>query len=141
MIVVRLVYTPSKTFGHDFTWDETNFIALALIEVNLMIVSAAYPSVAHFLRNVSTGFLVAETANTSSGQGKSAKHGSGSYALHSISKYSNAHNPISVGDRSEHHTATVRAENRSDKSFGSQAIMVRTSVEMDATSLPDSKES
>jgi hypothetical protein len=40
---IRLVYTPERTFGPDFTWDDTNMVIILLVESNLTIVNAAYP--------------------------------------------------------------------------------------------------
>ena len=110
-----------------------NMIVISMVESNLTIISAAYPSVRSFLNKVSTGFLVADAAKDSS---RSDSHGV-TYAM----------GPVSVGvgrNKSQSkqpmvnfkswtegkHTTTVRGDTESDKSFGSRAIMVRTSIEI-----------
>ena len=98
---------------------------------------------------VSTGFLVADTMQTSSKGGAGAGSGKnyatgGIYALNSVGSAGNnknkswkQHASVTFGDKADHHTATVLGDTKSDKSFGSEAIMVRRSVEIDMASMTD----
>ena len=114
-------------------------IIISVIESNLSIINAAYPSVRTFLNKVSTGFLVAETATES----KSASKGN-SYALHSIRgglrngavRARDNMLGASVGEYHGHITA-VKGDGKSDRSFGSEVIMVRRSLEIEDRSLAD----
>jgi len=45
---------------------------------------------------------------------------------------------MSLGGPTGHHVETVVGDGKSDKSFGSQVIMVRRSVEIDEISMPSS---
>lgn len=112
-----------------------------LIESNLALVSAAYPSVRSFLNKVSTGFLAADTTKHSQSGSKS-----GSYGLQTIGSAGKRNfgsrirdTGMILGDEMVgKHTATVKGDTKSDRSFGSEVIMVRRSVEIDEISSPDS---
>ena len=138
----RLVFTPTRTLGDDFTWNDTNMVVILLVESNLMIVSAACPTFRNLFNNVNTGFLVAETAHSSSKEGSRNQYGTGSYVLHTIGSGTRATSrrpgePFSLGNKAKRHMTNVQADTKSDKSFGSQAIMVRRSVDVDAASVPE----
>ena len=138
--IIRLVYTPSQTFSPDFAWTDMEMVIILVVESNLTIMNAAYPSVRSFLNKVSTGFLVAETAKDTSKSGSKGK----SYALHSFggsrSAGRRAPDPALVVDDKVfmHHSTAVKGDMKSDRSFGSEVIMVRRSVEIDERSLADS---
>lgn len=129
-MAVRLMHTPAQTFAPDFTWEDTNIVIISLIESNLAIISAAYPSVRSFLNKVRIGFLVPETVKDS----KSGSKGGGSWGLQTTGKSENRKFGSRVGDSVMtlgdttigHHAVTVRGDTKSDKSFGSEVIMVRT---------------
>ena len=112
-------------------------VIVSLIESNLAVINAAYPSVRSFLNKVSTGFLVAETGKDS----KSGSNGHG-YGLPTISRSLGARvkePAMNLGDLTDgHQTTTVRGDMRSDRSFGSEAIMVRRSIDIDEISMPES---
>jgi hypothetical protein len=105
-------------------------VIISIIESNLSIINAAYPSVRSFLSKVSTGFLVAETAKGS----KSGSKGN-SYALQSMggglrSGAAQAMDNILGSRASGYHTSVAKGDAKSDKSFGSEVIMVRRSLEI-----------
>ena len=145
-MAIRIALTPSRVFNNDFTWNDTVMIMIALIECNLTIINAAYPSVRSFLNKVSTGFLVAETAKDTESGVKGSGYGKGnsnSYGLKSLggngsrSIGARVKEPISSlrGDKSfQHHSTAVKGDMKSDRSFGSEVIMVRRSIEIDAGS-------
>lgn len=142
--ITRLAFTPHDTFSDTFTWDDTNMVIISLIESNLTIINAAYPSVRQFLGKVSTGFLVAETAADSRSNSKFSK--GNSFALHSIG--GGPRGGLRVRDAAginlernafANRSTAGRGDARSDKSFGSEAIMVRRSVEIDERSLDISR--
>ncbi|KAK5170951.1 uncharacterized protein LTR77_004095 [Saxophila tyrrhenica] len=147
--IVRLTHIPSSAFAANFTWNDTNMVIISLVESNLAIINAAYPSIRSFLNQVSTGFLIAETAKDS----RSASVGQ-SYGLRSIvggrdrskrKSASRAKSPAIPGlahiDGSIiHHSTAVKGDHQSSRSFGSEVIMVRHSVEIDAASIGDSGE-
>ena len=139
---IRLHFTPNRSLTEDFTWDDTNMIIISLVESNLTITNAAYPSVRAFLNKVSTGFIIAETATGSKSGSKSQN-----YALRSIGGGSKGlaarvKDPgLSLGDnRSANQSTVVKGDMKSDRSFGSEVIMVRRSIDIDEASTDDSHE-
>ena len=108
-------------------------IIMLVIESNLAIISAALPSVRSVLSKVSTGFLAAETARDVSASGSNGA----SYGLDSIAKKGSRTKQEMLSSQAschaEKHAAMVRGDAKSDKSFGSQAIMIRRSVEIEST--------
>ena len=121
-------------------------VIILLVESNLTIINAAYPSVRSFLTKVSTGLLVAEFAKDSKSGSKGA-----SYALQSIGGGMRSRSipggardkdpGLSLADKSyTHHSTAVKGDMKSDRSFGSEVIMVRRSVEIvpDERSLAES---
>lgn len=138
MTIIRLLYTPEQTFGLNFTWEDTNMTIILLIEANLAIINAAYPSVRSFLNKVSTGFIVAETAKDSV-----VRSNDNSYALRSIgggrmASRTKDHSLSLGGHKSTlHHSTVAKGDARSDKSFGSEVIMVRRSVDIEEASMTD----
>jgi hypothetical protein len=121
-------------------------VIISVVESNLAIISAAYPSVRSFLNKVSTGLLVAETAHDSKSRSKSGSK-LASYSLQTIGsagKRNSRNQPTSTLDHQEldlgdktlgQNSATVRGDTKSDRSFGIQAIMVRRSVDIDEASV------
>lgn len=81
------------------------------------------------MNKVSTGFLLPTTVIGS----KSGSKTGGSYGLQTVGSMPTRHPSASVEDRAVilgdnkvgHYTATGRGDAASDKSFGSQAVMVR----------------
>ena len=147
MTIIRLVNTPERTLGGDFTWTDTDMVTISLVESNLTIVNAAYPSIRAFLNKVSTGFIAAETGSGSKSKSRSKGYGKG-YALHSIGGGSRGglaakgKDPgLNFGDRmSAHQSTAVKGDMKSDRSFGSEVIMVRRSIDVDDTSFLESRE-
>lgn len=114
-------------------------VIILLVESNLTIINAAYPSVRSFLTKVSTGLLVAEFAKDSKSGSKGA-----SYALQSIGGGNRSRSvgardrdpTLSLADKAyTHHSTAVKGDMKSDRSFGSEVIMVRRSVEI----IPDER--
>lgn len=133
---IRLAYTPAQSLDSNFTWKNTNMILMLLIESNLAIISAALPSVRSVLSKVSTGFLAAETAKDVSASGS---HGA-SYGLNSMVKPGSRVKEEMLSSKAScrHEKRPVKGvgvegDAKSDKSFGSQAIMIRRSIEIEST--------
>lgn len=110
-------------------------IIMLIIESNLAIIGAALPSVRSVLSKVSTGFLAAETARDVSASGSNGA----SYGLNSIVKQGSRAKEEMLSSKAschaEKHATVVKGDAKSDKSFGSQAIMIRRSVEIESTAI------
>jgi hypothetical protein len=112
-------------------------VIILLIESNLMIVSAACSSFRAFINKVSTGFLVVKPSHDAS-KGGSRKHtGPASNVFNrmgsSLRNTQGWHNELGSTARStaERNVGNPNADGRDDDSFGSQGILVRTSVDID----------
>ena len=152
VIVVRLVYTPAHTLQADYTWNDINMVVIFIVESNLTIIAAAYPAVRGFLTQVSTGLLV-PAKKASKGDSKNGSKGSG-YALNTIgssgnaSKGKNAQVESSrtwdnqrerhVSGKPSYHAAAVAGDVHSVRSYGSEVIMVRQSVEIEDEEISNS---
>lgn len=96
---------------------------------------------------VSTGLLIPGTTKDSVSGSKSGRFGAkgGSYGLQTMRSFTTRHagtqrreTVMRLGDQmTGQHTTTVRGDTKSDRSFGSDAIMVRRSVEIDEISVPE----
>lgn len=142
-IIVRLVYTPSSTLASDYTWRDLNMTIIFLVESNLTIIAAAYPATRGFLTKVSTGFLVPAAKGDSQANSKGGSYGlqtiGGSGGAKESSHTRNSERQWEAQKRyapgwknSYHaHAAAVQGDARSDRSYGSEVIMVRQSVDVE----------
>lgn len=156
MTIVRLVYTPDNTFGLDFTFNNTTMVIVLLVETNLVLVSAACSGLRGLLNQLSTGFLVADTTTLSSSRRASAitwgsRSGRAGKSTES-SKNSNlglsnlgssdpgttsatSATSTTVAQDGSQYAATVQSGRVESDSPGNEAIMIRRTIEVDASNV------
>jgi hypothetical protein len=117
-------------------------VIITVVECNLAIISAAYPSLKVFMNQVSTGFLApGGTLKDSQSRSKSGQEldSMGKGRLRSgKNRLRDSISGLGESAGGGKHAVTIEGDSHSLRSFGSQAIMVRRSVEVEAASLAES---
>lgn len=152
-IALRLASTPSRTFDPDWTFRDTLPSIYAQVELHLININATYASLRSFLDKASTGFIVSSVPPLSSSKSRSGRgvyghgthNGTGAYGMQPIGAKGGSGGSSSGGskmklraDIQSIYTPTVNGggvsgDRVSVKSYDSQAIMVRRSVDVQST--------
>lgn len=136
-IICRLVYTPEEWFREDWSYDSVTVAMLFLIDLSIIIITVLSPNLPVFFAKTSTGGLNFMPNETLTARSKSNAE---SYKLDKGNGvHSHASSRPHDGRRDTVLTTISHCEgNDRSKSFGSDVIMLRRSVEIRAAEYRDS---